>query len=140
MFKSNKHNNSISFEFSSHTELAHRVIEECRQYLKVYYTHSEIIEINVLLRELLINAIEHGNKSRVEHYVKCCMVYMDKKRLKIVVEDQGLGFDYLHVDMQLPEPSEPVKRSGYILIRALSEEIDFNDRGNRVTVYYNAKS
>ncbi len=139
MFKTNRHNHSIAFEISSHLEFTPRVIEECRPYLVAYYTHSEMVEINVLLREMLMNAIVHGNQCKLEYYVKCSLEHLDNKRLKIVVEDQGHGFDHTKVDMELPKPSGPVKRSGYILIKALSERIDFKDRGKRVTVYFNAK-
>lgn len=135
MFQTNKQSRSIAFEFSSKTGLAFRAIRECLEYLGKYSADSELIDTHVILRELLRNALEHGTKSDVERLVKCGVEHLGEKRLKIVVEDQGDGFDYRNVVACVDDLEDPVRRSGYFLIKKLSERIEFNNRGNRVTVY-----
>ncbi|MBA7636369.1 hypothetical protein ES703_43987 [subsurface metagenome] len=37
--------------------------------------------------------------------------------------------------MKLPEDPRYIQKRGYILINALSEQIEFNSKGNHITVY-----
>jgi len=136
VFQINKQNNSISFEFSSQKDLVFQTIAECRKYLVKLNSDAELIELNVILRELLMNAVRHGNKSNNKRHVRCSIELLGEKYFKIVVEDQGEGFDCNNFVMNFQDCQDPIKRSGYFLIKRFSDRIEFNDKGNCVTVYH----
>ncbi|MBA7522189.1 hypothetical protein ES705_14306 [subsurface metagenome] len=93
----------------------------------------------IVLRELLLNALIHGNKSVAERHIKCRIEKLEKAEFRIEVEDEGNGFDYQNLDMRLPKNPHRLKRRGYILINALSDRIEFNSRGNCITAYVTLK-
>jgi len=88
-----------------------------------------------VLRELLVNAITHGNRDIPNGVVICSIEEVDPFRFKIAVEDQGEGFDYADLDTALPENPRRLGDRGYKLINALSDTLQFNEKGNRITAY-----
>jgi anti-sigma regulatory factor (Ser/Thr protein kinase) len=56
----------------------------------------------------------------------------------VTVEDEGPGFNYGAVRMSLPDDPRRLQNRGYVLIKSLSEKLEFNDRGNCVTAYVSA--
>ena len=90
-------------------------------------------EIELALREALVNAIVHGNQNdpRKCIYVKCrCSLDGD---VSLTVEDEGSGFAH---DM-VPNPTSPDNRlrtsgRGIYLIRTLMDEVDFGQGGSVV--------
>ncbi len=89
-------------------------------------------ELKKVLNELIMNAIEHGNKKSVEKKIECSVARMHGSLFKITVKDEGEGFDYRRSGILTPAGSG---KQGYTLVRALCEQIDFNRKGNRVMVY-----
>jgi serine/threonine-protein kinase RsbW len=91
-------------------------------------------DVDVVLRELLFNAIIHGN-----HNQQCLLVYCRIERaregvIRIVVQDEGDGFDLSCLGETFPEASRTSRGRGYLLIRNLCRELKFNASGNRVSV------
>jgi serine/threonine-protein kinase RsbW len=90
-------------------------------------------EIELALRETLVNAIIHGNQEDPHKrvYVKCrCM---RDGEVSITVEDEGHGFEYDAV----PDPTSPDNRlrthgRGIYLLRTLMDEVDFEQGGSVV--------
>ena len=90
-------------------------------------------EVELALREALVNAIIHGNGEdpykRV--YVKCrCTT---DGEVTITVEDEGNGFEH----GAIPDPTSPDNRlrtngRGIHLIRMLMDEVDFEHGGSVV--------
>ena len=94
--------------------------------------------IVIVLRELLFNAIVHGNDNRQSLVVHCSIERTPEGPFRIVVEDEGAGFDFGCLDMSFPEDPRRTSRRGYILIRKICRQIEFNAAGNRVTVLVDA--
>ncbi|OQX22913.1 MAG: hypothetical protein BWK80_28725 [Desulfobacteraceae bacterium IS3] len=134
MFKMNEDENSISFSFSSEMRHADRVIQASDVYLKALGI-AEASEFRLVLRELLINAVEHGNKKAVERLVKCDVTYLDEWQFRITVQDEGEGFDHRCLEMKLPDDPQENRRRGYALIHAFTDRLEFNEKGNCVTAY-----
>ena len=134
MFNLNENDNEIVMQFSSDMVAIDRVVEES----KIYFNHLKIpifSEFKIVLRELLINAVEHGNKNDFNKTVKCSIEYLGNLRFKIIVEDEGQGFNYRSQDMKMPENPEQNRNRGFALIKASSEIIKFNEKGNQVIVF-----
>jgi serine/threonine-protein kinase RsbW len=90
-------------------------------------------EIELALREALLNAIVHGNQNdpRKRVYVNCrCTT---DGQVSITVADEGKGFGHDAVQ----DPTSPSNRQrthgrGIYLIRTLMDEIDFEQGGSIV--------
>lgn len=130
----NEHANSICFSFSSEMLLVDRVIQSCRDYLK-RFDIPEFSKFRLVLRELLINAVEHGNRKAVERPVLCRIESIGGFQFKITVEDEGEGFDYASLSMELPKDPHQLRSRGYALINAFTDSLEFNEKGNQVTAF-----
>lgn len=90
-------------------------------------------EIELPLREALVNAIVHGNQNdpRKRVYVKCrCTA---EGEVSITIQDEGCGFDHKAV----PDPTSPDNQlrthgRGIYLMRTLIDEVDFEQGGSVV--------
>lgn len=89
--------------------------------------------IEMALREALANAVIHGNHED-PHKRICvtCRCQMDGE-VSITVRDEGDGFD----DAGVPDPTDPSRRllsngRGIYLMRALMDEVSFEEHGNVV--------
>lgn len=122
----------VQFEFSS--ELCHlgRVLEGSEAFLQHHGVH-ETSDLTLVLRELLSNAIVHGNGKQPGRTVICRIEHTGQGGFRITVEDEGEGFDFLAVNTDPPEDPREIPGRGYILIHAFSQKVEFNERGNRIT-------
>lgn len=93
---------------------------------------STLFDIRLCVEEALRNAMVHGNRSKKSLTVKVSY-HIDKNRFEAVVEDQGSGFDPGKVpDPTIEENMLKYGGRGVYLIRRLMDEVEYNDRGNRV--------
>tara|TARA_Y100000766_G_C18810186_1_gene557630 strand:+ start:54 stop:443 length:390 start_codon:yes stop_codon:yes gene_type:complete len=99
---------------------------------------EESIYGNVLVSvtEAVNNAIVHGNKEDKTKKVRLGLK-KNKKSVRFVVEDEGVGFDYDN----LPDPTSPknldkVKGRGIFLIRSLSDKTTFKNGGRMIEMLF----
>ena len=92
-------------------------------------------DIEMALREALVNAAIHGNgeNSSKRIYVSC-RCYVDGEVL-ITVRDEGRGFDI----QKVPDPTSPenllfTNGRGIYLMKALMDEVSFDEAGSVVTM------
>jgi serine/threonine-protein kinase RsbW len=92
--------------------------------------------VMIALIEGANNAILHGNKLDKDKNVEIEAIYEDDE-LRIVIADEGDGFDYLH----LPDPTAPENINnpygrGIFLMKRLSDEINFMDNGSKIEMCF----
>lgn len=92
-------------------------------------------DAELISRELLTNAMSHGNRDDPGKLIIYNIYLFAGMDIGIEVRDEGPGFDYHSLNMNLPERVKGVKGTGYKLINALSKEIKFNNTGNTVQVF-----
>lgn len=89
-------------------------------------------EVEIAVREALINAIRHGNrfeaKRRAE--VRC---FVEGNELLVVITDEGAGFD----PACLPDPTQPENLTrdcgrGLLLIKHFMDEVSFTQGGREI--------
>jgi|TARA_B100001996_G_C18566961_1_gene556911 serine/threonine-protein kinase RsbW len=90
----------------------------------------------VSVTEAVNNAIVHGNKEDKTKKVKL-ELKKNKKSVRFVVEDEGLGFDHKN----LPDPTNPkniekIKGRGVFLIKNLSDKIKFKRGGRTIEMFF----
>jgi len=98
------------------------------------YARRLNFNFRVGLTEALSNARLYGNNSDPEKSVRV-EVAIKLEEVSVRVTDQGVGFDPTTV----PDPTLPANISksggrGIFLMKALMDEVQFNDRGNSVTL------
>lgn len=108
--------------------LAAAAVDEITALLKEEFQFEKavIFRISFMLREIINNAVEHGNlfDEEKEIYVK---VLLTDARLSFTVKDEGTGFT-LDVLEQIPDQHLRVRNRGILLIREFGFEIEIVDR------------
>jgi serine/threonine-protein kinase RsbW len=95
---------------------------------------SELFAIQMALEESLTNAIRHGNRCDEAKLVRVeCRA--SPERFWLRVEDEGPGFKPDKVpDCTADENLERCGGRGLALIKAYMTRVEYNDRGNSVTM------
>jgi CheY-like chemotaxis protein len=82
--------------------------------------------------ELLINAIEHGNRFAEEKKVYINAV-IDGKKFEILIRDEGSGFDVKGIPADFsPQDLLNERGRGIIIIKHYMDELIYNEKGNEV--------
>lgn len=92
------------------------------------------LNFRVGVTEALVNAMVYGNARDPQKQIHLEADFQDD-RVRITVRDEGGGFD----PESLPDPTLPRNRDesggrGVFLIRNLMDDVEFNERGNAVTM------
>ncbi|MDY0096095.1 MAG: response regulator [Candidatus Vecturithrix sp.] len=118
--------------------ISHNIIADAKL---MGYDEADLYDkIPVTIDEAVTNAIKHGNKFQEEKKVYID-IQINIERIKIVVADEGEGFDVTSV----PDPTDPtnfLKPSGRgILFMSIGmDEIRYNQKGNVLTLIKYRKS
>lgn len=129
-----------SFKIASKIENL-RKVEKLVDDLSSELNISADIYGNILIAalEAANNAILHGNKLDENKLVNI-LVKKDDEKLKIKIDDEGDGFDYLNIpDPTAPENIENVNGRGIFLMEKLSDNIEFTRNGASVELEFNLK-
>ncbi|MEQ8424606.1 MAG: ATP-binding protein [Cyclobacteriaceae bacterium] len=92
--------------------------------------------IMIAVTEAVNNAIKHGNKSESTKNVTLALS-LEEGLIKFKVEDEGVGFDFQNLpDPTAPENIEKPGGRGIFLMKHLSDEVDFKERGRVVELSF----
>ncbi len=92
--------------------------------------------IMIAVTEAVNNAIKHGSQSDSAKNVNLSLL-VDGDTLKFRVEDQGSGFDYMHLpDPTAPENIEKPGGRGIFLMKHLADDVSFMDGGRVVELSF----
>jgi serine/threonine-protein kinase RsbW len=125
----------IEFELPSDVALMngvlHFLIERVAQLGVIKPERSNLF---IALDEAFVNAVKHGNKYDQSKLVRIT-AELSAKEARFTVEDEGDGFD-LHA---IPDPRDPenlfkTSGRGVLLIYNIMDEVQYNERGNRLTM------
>ncbi|HEX3558206.1 MAG TPA: ATP-binding protein [Pyrinomonadaceae bacterium] len=88
----------------------------------------------IALDEAFVNAVKHGNKQDHKKLVRIS-ADLSAKEARFTIEDEGEGFNVNNI----PDPRDPAnlfKASGrgVLLIYNIMDEVEYNERGNRLTM------
>ncbi len=127
----------ISIEIPSLAENI-RIIESFIDNAKEKYHLNDDIYGNVMIAvtEAVNNAIKHGNKDDSSKNVFISLS-LEEGLIKFKIQDEGNGFDY----HKLPDPTSPENISkpggrGIFLMKNLSDEVDFKEKGKVVELSF----
>jgi len=89
-------------------------------------------KVYVCISEAVVNSIKHGNKNDRNKSVSI-EVNCDMHEINIMIEDEGDGFDLNQISD--PTNGENLKNEsgrGIFIIKTLTNQIEYNEKGNRV--------
>lgn len=92
--------------------------------------------IIIAVTEAVNNAISHGNKSDLKKNVSVKLSLSDSE-LSCEVSDEGVGFDINNLpDPTAPENLEMEHGRGVFLMKALADEVEFDNNGSLVRLTF----
>jgi len=95
--------------------------------------------ILIAVTEAVNNAITHGNKNNENKKVKVDVKTGDDK-IVFIIADEGTGFDYNNLpDPTAPENLEKPDGRGIFLMKNLSDEVNFDLNGSKVSITFVAE-
>jgi serine/threonine-protein kinase RsbW len=125
----------IEFEIPSFISLMHCVLDYLMKRVeKNGIVKSENSNLFIALDEAFVNAVKHGNKFDAEKFVRIT-ADVSAEEARFTIEDEGDGFD-VHA---IPDPLDPenlfkASGRGVLIIHNVMDEVEYNERGNRVTM------
>lgn|SRR5690554_2795321 len=92
--------------------------------------------ILIAVTEAINNSIQHGNDSDQEKQVSLS-VLENTNEIKFVVRDEGKGFAYDKLpDPTAPENIEKESGRGIFLMKALADDVEFEENGSKVVLTF----
>lgn len=118
----------LKLDFASSFYYVDRAVEEILNFIQDYQIKVKKFELNLIVREVLNNAVEHGNQHEFCRRVRCQM-WVEHDALHIKVEDEGEGFDWRH-DQRSDLDTMQDGGKGLLLIQTFGFDVSRNDKGN----------
>ncbi len=100
---------------------------------------ENIFDLRVILNEVLVNAILHGNHGDASKKVKIDAGITDNDEFFLIIEDEGCGYNFTEVcnrhktsitDLDLMNESG----RGIMLVKGLCDKVKVNKKGNKIVV------
>jgi serine/threonine-protein kinase RsbW len=104
-------------------------------------SEGSLFELKVVLSEIVLNAVKHGNKENENKLVKIAVFLVDNRFISFVVEDEGCGYDLEFVSKARQSILDEdnylnIMESGrgIHLVNNLCDKVKVNSKGNRISV------
>jgi serine/threonine-protein kinase RsbW len=124
---------NFSHEIRSDLAEVDGICREARALLAAHGQAGAGFSTELLLRELLNNAILHGNGLDDHKRVKAS-VRIGRKWIQLRIADEGPGFDWRSARQVLPD-ADAVSGRGLAITMLYARRIRFNRLGNQVTIW-----
>jgi serine/threonine-protein kinase RsbW len=125
----------IDFELPSDLSLMNGVLHYLLERVaKLGLIKPERSNLFVALDEAFVNAVKHGNRNDPTKMVRIT-AELSAREARFTVEDEGEGFNV----QEIPDPCDPsnlfkTSGRGVLLIYNIMDEVEYNARGNRLTM------
>ena len=83
--------------------------------------------------EIVMNAIEHGNKNSKKKKL-LIKVKFNKNLIFFSIKDEGKGFNWASIDFLDPRGCSKIRGRGLFLVKYFSNKLEFNEKGNEINV------
>ncbi len=127
--------NSLTITFGSTMK---NVDKACTLGLKflsqLIHNFQHEFEVNLLMREGLMNAVKHGNGLDPAKPVRFSIRVCQPDTILMEIVDQGKGFQWHEVGHDLPEDYSESGR-GIFIIRQYCSLVKYNAKGNHLTIH-----
>ena len=131
IYESREEANRLFIRFSSDMVHIDTACGMVLLYLKAkgpkFFPH--LFAVNLGMREALANAVRHGNKFATDKLVTMELDVTREKWLRLIIHDQGKGFDWIHTQNQTA-PAEADHGRGMSIMRTYFDRFSYNEKGN----------
>jgi len=136
VFEIEKTDNILVLKIPSSMSEVGGAINTIESFFKQYDVSKNLANQNcVVFRELVTNAIKHGHNHNSQLKVHVQIEHLKDKQFKIMVKDEGNGFDHSRLDFSIPKNAREIRNRGFVLVHALIEHFQINEKGNCITVF-----
>lgn len=136
--------NSFSTKVPSDISVVCETVHDIICYVRKYYgdlAEENLFEIKVIINELILNAIKHGNKLDCSKFVKIKAGITRDDYMFLLIEDEGKG----HSCKCIPESKQSIidindvcnmkeTGRGILIVKSLCDRLKFNEKGNKVVI------
>lgn len=142
-------NQFLQLVFKSDIKILRLIEKEILSFLtkEAELSEEELLEFKLIINELLINAIVHGNRNNPSKKVKVKIGVYEKRLSYIVVEDEGDGFDIEKVFTEYTpcEEADQIEGlyefgRGLMIVSSLCESVKQNRKGNKIVALRRLKA
>lgn len=135
----------FDYKIPSTIDGACEAISSILQMLKGVYTNlneDSLFELRVVLNELFLNAVKHGNKHDSSKLIKASVGITFDDYVYIIVEDEGEGCDYEYILSHSDQNDQEalgfndMKETGrgVLIVSSPCDSIRYNKKGNKIIV------
>lgn len=132
------YSSNISSELSNVRLVVDELIS-CLQHNCGKLCEEVLFDLKVILNEVLVNAILHGNHGDESKKVKIDAGTTEKGDVFLIIEDEGSGYDYESLCekhktavMDLDEMIESGR--GIMIVKGLCDKVKVNKKGNKIVI------
>lgn len=112
-------------------EVVREIVNRCKN-MEELNIKSFLFKLSVVLRELLNNAVEHGNQFDPDKHIFCEIRYLKPTvEITVVDEGEGIGFDEA---LLLDEEALTQRSRGFKMLKKM--DFEFQIDGSKVLVSY----
>ncbi len=108
------------------------------QLLEQHCLAQHLFSIELVARELLNNAIFHGNRQSPNKQVDFFLT-IGRRWIRMAIADQGSGYDWRQLRRVLADPEATCGR-GIAIARLYAQKVRFGDQGRRIEVWFDKYS
>jgi serine/threonine-protein kinase RsbW len=130
--------NSLFLKFQSELRSIDVVVPKIEKFFVERCQEVETFNLNLVARELLNNAVIHGNKNKITKYVTC-RALIKNMIFRLCIKDEGLGFNWRERISYEPKADNEGGR-GMLILKSFGFRYHFNEKGNIVTVEVNLQN
>lgn len=138
--KSPRENRAADFEqwIPSRLYEAESLCLKIRDLLKSNHPGEVCFAVELLARECLNNAVNHGNRNDADKSV-LLRLWLGRKWIRLEVNDEGPGFDW-RTGLESNLNTTATSGRGLHLYALYAERVRFNRRGNQITLWVGRKN
>lgn len=136
----NVYSNIVPSDISSICLVVEGVLNSLRR-ICGQLSDATVFDLKVVLNELLVNAIVHGNRENKKKTVRISAEIADKNKLSIIIEDEGCGYDHSKLcSEQTLKPCDTTPDNvcecgrGLRIVKSLCNDVKVNPKGNKIIV------
>ncbi len=129
----NKNNKILELEFNSDLSKIDNIVNKSSQFIEENCIEIDMFSFKLILFEVLVNAVKHGNKENFNLKVKYKLILYNDI-LQIEVEDEGEGFDWKSLLAVEEQDVTEDNGRGFLLMKAYEFTPSFNKIGNKITI------
>jgi len=129
----------------ANTQMVRELVREIMNRIEAWHhlEEEEDYEFRLIINELIVNGIVHGNKCFNDKVLTVIVHALDDNTISICIRDQGRGFNYKEIEKGIfPCDSFALleRGRGLKIVQSICDDIKFSKNGSWISVKKSIKS